>query len=480
MNQVMSDIRHLGKRYGMEMQFLEVRSSVDGALLGKVPALSKEEVDKRMHKAKHAFSKWSHTTLSERLNILYKTAELLEQNREELAELLLREVGKSKKSAESEVIRTAALIRHTADTAKTIYKNPRNGDNLGGYKKGKFAMSHRIPLGLVLAISPFHYPVNLAASQIAPALAMGNTVVLKPASVGCLSGLYLVKMFQKAGVPEDVLQTVTGKGNEVGDYAVTHPLVDFIHFVGSTYVGQKIAEKVSVVPTLMELGGKSTTIIFEDADLDVAAKHIVGEAFSYSGQHCSAVKCVLVMEFVHDKLISKIAEYMKLLVVGNPLEVNADVVPLISEKSADFVWNMIQDSLGKGGKLITGGKREGNLIQPTLIDQVTADMNLVCLEVFGPVLPIITVHSEEEAVSITNRWKNGFQASLFTRDINRAFLIAEELDVGVVQINGKTERGPEHLPFIGMKSSGVAVGEMRYSLNAMSRMKSTIVNLTIV
>ena len=479
MNQDMLDYGYLGKRYDMEMQFLQVRSPVDGALLGKVPALSKEEVDIRMQKAKRAFIKWSHTSLCERLSMLYQTAELLEQNRVELAELLLREVGKSKKSAESEVIRTAALIRHTADTAKIIYKAPMNGDNLPGYKKGKFTLINRIPFGLVLAISPFHYPVNLVASKIAPALAMGNTVVLKPASIGCLSGLYLVKMFQKAGVPEEVLQTVTGKGNEVGDYAVTHPLVDFIHFTGSTCIGQAIDKKVSVVPTIMELGGKSATIIFEDADLDVAAKYIVGEAFSYSGQHCSAAKCILVMELVHDKLISKIVEYMKLLVIGNPLEVNADVVPLINEKSADFAWAMIQDSLKKGAKLITGGEREGNLIQPTLIDQVTADMSLVCIEVFGPVLPIITVHSKEEAVSIINGWKDGFQAALFTSDMNRAILMAEELEVGAVGINGNTERGSEYLPFLGMKSSGISVGKMRYSLEAMSKVKSTVVNLTI-
>lgn len=460
-------------------QFMEVKSPIDHSVLGKVPALTREQVDERMNTAKQAFSEWSKRLMFERIQILHKTADLLEMNKMELAELLVKEIGKDKKSAESEVVRTADFIRYTADTAKSLHGESIHGDTFKGYKKGKFAIIQREPLGLVLAISPFNYPVNLAASKIAPALVMGNTVVFKPASMGCLSGLYLVDMFYKGGVPREVLLPITGKGSEIGDYVVTHSLLDFINFTGSTEIGQKISKQVSMVPQLMELGGKDAAIILEDADLDLTAKNIVAGAFSYSGQRCTAVKRVLVMKEVHDSLLEKIQEYMKRLVVGNPLEVNADVVPLISTKAADFVWNLIETTLSKGGKLITGAKREGNLIYPTLIDEVTTDMELAWVEPFGPVLPIITVFSVDEAVKIANQSEYGRQASLFTKDINRAFLIAEKLQVGTVQINGKTERGPDHLPFLGVKSSGIGVQGIRYSMEAMTRLKSTVVNLTL-
>ncbi len=463
----------------MERPYLYVKSPLNQDVLGKVPALTKEDVDQKMKIAKQTFSEWKEYPLQERLIFLYKTADLLEEHKSELADLLVHEVGKDKKSAESEVIRTADLVRHTADAAKSIQGESMYGDQFKGYKKGKLAMVHREPMGVVLAISPFNYPVNLAASKIAPALAMGNCVVFKPASIGCLSGLYLAKLFHKAGIPKGVLQTVTGKGSEIGDYIVTHHLVDFINFTGSTKVGQHICKQVSMVPVLMELGGKDAAIVLEDASLDVAAKNIVAGAFSYSGQRCTAVKRVLVMEKVHDALIEKIIENMKRLVVGNPLEVNADVVPLISDKAADFVWQLINDTKAQGGKVLAGGKREGNLIQATLIDKVTTDMALAWVEPFGPVLPIITVKCIEEAISITNQSEYGLQAALFTNDINQAFLIAEKLEVGTVQINGKTERGPDHMPFLGVKSSGVGVQGIRYSLEAMTRLKSIVVNLTI-
>ena len=460
-------------------QFIEVKSPLDGSTLGKVPALSREEVDHRMETAKKAFIEWRDTPMHERISIMHKAADLLEQNKKELAELLTKEVGKDKKSAESEVTRTADFIRHTADTAKSLHGESIHSDSFKGYNKGKFAIIYREPLGLVLAISPFNYPVNLAASKIAPALVMGNTVAFKPASMGCLSGLYLVDMFHKAGIPQEVLQTITGRGREIGDYVVTNPLIDFVNFTGSTEIGQKIAKQVAMVPALMELGGKDAAIILEDADLDAAAKNIVAGAFSYSGQRCTAVKRVLVMEKIHDELVAKIREYMKNLVVGNPLEVNADVVPLISEKSADFVWDLIQKAIDQGAEVVEGNKREGSLIYPTLMDKVTTDMDLAWVEPFGPVLPILTVKSIDEAIRIANESEYGLQASLFTKDIDKAFLVAEKLEVGTVQINGKTERGPDHLPFLGVKSSGIGVQGIRYSMEAMTRLKSCVVNLTL-
>ncbi|MGL4656687.1 MAG: aldehyde dehydrogenase family protein, partial [Sarcina sp.] len=342
----------------------------------------------------------------------------------------------------------------------------------------KISFVSREPLGVVLAISPFNYPVNLAASKIGPALMAGNSVVFKPASQGALSGLFLAQVFKDAGVPAGVVNTVTGKGSVIGDYCVTHKLVDFVNFTGSTEIGRRISKITEMTPLLMELGGKDAAIVLEDADLDLTAKNIVGGAFSYSGQRCTAVKRVLVMDSVADALIEKLLPEMKKLKVGSPLDIeDAQVVPLIDTKAADFVEKLMKDAEDKGAKVLFGGKREGNLIEPTLYDNVSLDMEIAWEEPFGPILPIIRVKTREEAIEIANKSEYGLQSSVFTQDINEAFYIANRLEVGTVQVNNKTERGPDHFPFLGVKSSGMGTQGIRYSIESMSRPKATVINV---
>lgn len=231
-----------------------------------------------------------------------------------------------------------------------------------------------------------------------------------------------------------------------------------------------------MVPLLMELGGKDAAIVLEDADLDVAASNIVAGAYSYSGQRCTAVKRILVVDKVADKLLEKVKAKVEALKVGNPVD-GADVVPLIDMKSADFVWELIEDAKAKGAKLILGGNREENLIYPTLFDNVTTDMRLAWEEPFGPVLPIIRVKDKDEAIEIANKSEYGLQSSVFTENINEAFYVADRLEVGTVQVNNKTERGPDHFPFLGVKASGIGTQGIRYSIEAMSRPKATVINL---
>lgn len=313
-------------------QFITIKSPINDEVLGQVVALSQDAVDERIQKSKQALKSWKETSLYERGEYLYKAADLLVEKSDALITLLMKEVGKDRKSATSEVIRTADLIRYTADTAKNMYGQMIPADTVEGVKKGKFAMTSREPIGVVLAISPFNYPVNLAASKIAPALMGGNTVIFKPATQGSLSGVFLANLFIEAGLPEDVLNVVTGKGSEIGDYVVTHPDINFINFTGSTEIGKRIAKQSQMIPLLMELGGKDAAIVLEDADLELAASQIISGAFSYSGQRCTAIKRVLVLEEVADKLVAKLTKYIETLKVGNPLEQEADVVPLIDGK----------------------------------------------------------------------------------------------------------------------------------------------------
>ena len=461
-------------------KFIDIYSPLDQSLVGSVPAMKPSEVDKTISSAKEAQKHWKHISVNERADILYKAADLLIEHTDELANLLMLEIGKDIKSARSEVSRTADFIRFSADSGKSVSGESIPGDSFPGFKNNKVSVVKREPLGVILAISPFNYPVNLAASKIAPALIIGNTVVLKPATQGSLSGLYLARIFQMAGVPDGVLNTVTGKGSEIGDYITTHEDINFINFTGSTEVGQRISSITKMVPLLLELGGKDAAIVLEDADLEMTATQIVGGAYSYSGQRCTAVKRIIVMESVADELIAKLKEKISKLKVGSPLEHDQlDVVPLISSKAADFVMELIADAQDKGASLVIGGNREGNLIEPTLFDHVTRDMRLAWEEPFGPVVPVIRVATKEEAIEIANASEYGLQSSVFTQNINDAFYIADSLDVGTVQINNKTERGPDHFPFLGVKSSGMGTQGIKYSIESMSRPKATIVNLHI-
>lgn len=455
---------------------IDVHSPVNSDVIGKVQAMTKDEIDKTIENSKRAQKNWAEKPINERAAVLHKCANLLEENISVLSEFLQKEIAKNKSSAISEVKRTANFIRFTADEAKHMEGETITGDNFPGFKKNKVSFVHRVPLGTVLAISPFNYPINLSASKIAPALVAGNSVILKPPSQGSISALYLAEIFNKAGIPKGVLNTITGKGSEIGDYIVTHAGIDFINFTGSTEVGKHIAVIAGMVPMLMELGGKDAAIVLEDSDLRDAAKDIVSGAYIYSGQRCTAIKRVLAINNISDKLAELMLEEIKKLKVGIPEE-DCEVTPLINNSAADFVQELIDDALKKGAKLLIGNKRQGNLMYPTLLDNVTTNMRIAWEEPFGPVLPILRVQSIEEAVDIANKSQYGLQSSVFTKNIDYAFHVASKLEVGTVQINDKTERGPDHFPFLGVKASGMGTQGIRYSIESMSRKKVIVLNI---
>lgn len=455
---------------------ISIHSPIDGSFIGKVQANSREEVDEVIRVSKLNQKTWAVMPIYEKAEIMYKAADLLIEREDSISDVLVMEIAKDKKSSLSEVRRTADFLRFAADAAKGIEGLAVSGENFPGGSRNKISYIRRVPLGTVLAISPFNYPINLSASKIGPALMGGNTVVLKPATQGAISALHMVKALQDAGLPAGVLNTVTGKGSEIGDYIVTHSGIDFINFTGSTEVGQHIGQLANMKPLLLELGGKDAAIVLEDADLEFAVKNIMDGAFSYSGQRCTAVKRILTTDAVADKLVTMLKPKIEALTVGDPRD-NSTITPLIDNKSADFAQFLIKDALEKGAELVTGNKREGNLVYPTLLDKVTEDMEIAWKEPFSPLLPIIRVRDIEHAIQIANESEYGLQSSVFTNNINDAFYIADRLEVGTVQINNKTERGPDHFPFLGVKASGMGTQGVRYSIEAMTRPKAITINL---
>lgn len=454
-------------------QEITIYSPINQEELGTVPAMTQTEADEAMQAARAALPAWRALSAVERAAYLHKTAAILERDKEEIGTILAKEVAKGIKAAIGEVVRTADLIRYAAEEGLRITGQAMEGGGFEAASKNKLAVVRREPVGIVLAIAPFNYPVNLSASKIAPALIAGNVVMFKPPTQGSISGLLLAKAFEEAGIPAGVFNTITGRDSEIGDYIIEHKEVNFINFTGSTPIGERIGRLAGMRPIMLELGGKDAALVLEDADLEHAAKQIVAGAFSYSGQRCTAIKRVIVLESVADKLATLLQEEVSKLTVGDPFD-NADITPVIDNASADFIWGLIEDAQEKEAQALTPIKREGNLLWPVLFDQVTKDMKVAWEEPFGPVLPIIRVASVEEAIAFANESEFGLQSSVFTNDFKKAFEIAEKLEVGTVHINNKTQRGPDNFPFLGVKGSGAGVQGIKYSIEAMTNVKSIV------
>lgn len=452
---------------------ITIYSPINQEELGTVPAMNQAEVDEAMQAARAALPAWRALSAVERAAYLHKTAAILERDKEEIGTILAKEVAKGIKAAIGEVVRTADLIRYAAEEGLRITGQAMEGGGFEAASKNKLAVVRREPVGIVLAIAPFNYPVNLSGSKIAPALIAGNVVMFKPPTQGSISGLLLAKAFEEAGIPAGVFNTITGRGSEIGDYIIEHKEVNFINFTGSTPIGERIGRLAGMRPIMLELGGKDAALVLEDADLEHAAKQIVAGAFSYSGQRCTAIKRVIVLESVADKLATLLQAEVAKLTVGDPFD-NADITPVIDNASADFIWGLIEDAQEKGAQALTPIKREGNLLWPVLFDQVTKDMKVAWEEPFGPVLPIIRVASVEDAIAFANESEFGLQSSVFTNDFKKAFEIAEKLEVGTVHINNKTQRGPDNFPFLGVKGSGAGVQGIKYSIEAMTNVKSIV------
>jgi glyceraldehyde-3-phosphate dehydrogenase (NADP+) len=442
-----------------------------------VQACTQAEVNEMFEVSKSSQKQWAHTPLWKRAELLKKAAALLREHAKPIAGCLVTEIAKPSKDSMTEVIRSADLLDYTAEEGVRVLGQGKilNSDSFPGNGRNKLCLVSKVPLGVVLAIPPFNYPVNLAVSKMGPALMAGNVVVLKPPTQGVVAGLHMAQCFHKAGFPRGVLNVITGKGSEIGDFLTTHPGVNCISFTGGD-TGISISKKAGMVPLQMELGGKDVCIVCEDANLDLAAKHIVKGGFSYSGQRCTAVKLVLVLDKVAEELVRKVLPQVQRLSVGMP-EHDCDITPVISEISANFIEQLVKDAKEKGARFLTEYRREGNLIWPTLLDHVTPAMRLAWEEPFGPVLPIVRVKSVEQAIEHCNKNNIALQGCVFTQDINRAIMISDAMETGTVQINAAPARGPDHFPFQGFRDSGIGSQGITNSLEMMVKTKSTVINL---
>lgn len=464
-----------GESFSLEDK-IEVFSPIDNSLLGTVPSCKKEEIDMAFECANIAFEYWSLIDHEKRIDFVLAFAEELLDKKELIANLMVNEIAKPKKDCIAEIQRTYDYILQTIDYYRSNILIPMIIGESQHNIKGKIGKFYNVPIGVVLAISPFNYPVNLSLAKIIPSILVGNTVVFKPASQGSLIGLAIGEIFAKLNFPKGVVNIVTGKGSEIGDYIISNKHIKGITFTGGTSVGLNIAKSTYMKNLVLELGGKDPAIVLDDIDCSKVAKQIIAGAFNYSGQRCTAIKRVLVLDKIADELVKNLEIEIKKLTFGNPFD-NVDIVPMINSKELDYVKLLIDDALSNGAKLIYGNEIVGhNLLLPTLIDHISLDSKLAWEEPFGPVLPIIRVNSIKEMIDIANQSQYGLQASIFTNNKEIALNISNLLNTGTVNINAPSSRGPDIFPFIGIKNSGFGVQGIIDAMKSMTRLKGVIEN----
>ncbi len=451
---------------------ININSPTDNSLIGKIQALDKSEIDNIFEIAKKSQISWYETPVKKRSEILNKVADLILENKELISNLLVKEVTKNKSLAINEIERTVYLIKATAKEGLNLKEEKIKADKF--YKSKKKAFIKRIPHGVVLGISPFNYPINLIWSKIAPALISGNSIVIKPSTQGTISVIYTLELFLQAGIPKGVINLITCNTKEIGDYLIKNKNIDMIAFTGSTSIGKRISNLV-MKPLLMELGGKDSAIILEDTDLDLAVRECVNGCFSYSGQRCTAIKRIILINSIGYEFMQKFTSEVNKLTFGNPEE-NNFITPLINQEAVKNIELLVNNAIKNQATKLTNGSKINNLMTPIILDHVNKKCRIYYEEQFGPVAVIIRANNEQEAIDIVNDSDYGLEACIFTKNKKRAFEIAKKLNVGTVQINGKSERSPDNFPFTCLKDSGLGTQGIKYSIEAMTRIKSNVLN----
>ncbi len=447
-----------------------LRAPWDGAELARVPTATLDDVDTVLDRARVAARSFRWTPAWRRAAILEGTSRLIEENAEHIARLIAAEGGKPLKDARVEAKRGASTFRWAAEEAKRTAGDLVEMDaDPGG--EHRFGWTIREPRGVVAAIAPFNFPLNLVAHKVAPALAGGNAVVLKPASNTPLTALRLAELLAEAGLPDETLQVVVGPGRTIGTKLVADERTDMVSFTGSPPVGRQIASDAGMKMITLELGNNSATIVDEDANLDLAVQRVVAGGFANSGQICISVQRVVVHRAVYDAFMEKLVPAVEALKVGDPLDEATDVTSLINEGETARVRGWIEEAVDQGATLASGGMDGDGRLRPTVLTDVTRGMKVCAREVFGPVLSILAARDLCEAVAISNDSDMGLQAGVFTDDLNKAMYAARHLEVGGVMINEVPTFRVDHMPYGGVKGSGIGREGLKYAIREMTELK---------
>lgn len=447
-------------------------------MIAEIPSADEAETDAAIEAACAAITAMARLHAYERAAILEKLALSLQQRKDEAARIVALEAAKPVSIAAGEVARTIQTYKFAAEEAKRIHGETIPMDAAPG-GEGKFAYTTRHPLGVIGAITPFNFPLNLVAHKVGPAIAAGNTVVLKPASQTPLSAFFIAGLLMEAGLPEGALNIVTGSGSVVGNRIVTDDRVAMVTFTGSPEVGIGIRAKAGLKRVTLELGSNSALIVDQGVDLDAIMGRCVFGAFSNQGQVCISLQRIYVHEAIFDDFVSKFADRTRQLVLGDPLDPRTDISAMISGRETDRALAWIEEAKAAGASIITGGTVRDGILEPTVITNASPEMKVSCREVFAPIVILNPVSSLEEAFERVNDSRYGLQAGIYTNNIHAALRAAEVLHVGGVIINDIPTFRVDHMPYGGVKESGTGREGVKYAVEEMTELKLVVLNRQI-
>ena len=461
--------------YVNDMDREDVINPYTGEVIDTVPISHLNNVDKAIEAANNAKKFLQEMSAFKVSNKLFNVCDKLKENRDDFAELLTKEVGKPINESYVELDRSVETLKLAAEEAKRIYGESVPLDaGLNG--KGFFAFTQKLPLGVVAAITPFNYPLNLTIHKIAPAIAAKNTVIIKPPTNAPLTVMKFSELVNEE-FPDGVINVITGYGSEVGDALVASDKIDKISFTGSVLTGLLIAQRAGMKKVTLELGGNDPLVVLEDANVDAAVKGVINGAYLNAGQVCMGVKRIIVQEGIYNKFKTRLVEETSKIKIGNPMDKSTQLGTLISEKAAMQVEETVNNAVNAGAEILTGGKRNGAFYEATVIDKVTPDMDLVVNETFGPVAPLIKVKTVDEAIQIANATEYGLQAGVFTENYRNAMRCANEIEAGTVFINKQSTFRTDNMPFGGFKNSGCGKEGIKYAVEEMTKTKLIGLNL---
>ncbi|MDQ2745862.1 MAG: aldehyde dehydrogenase family protein [Acidobacteriota bacterium] len=452
-------------------------------LIGTTKLSTREEARHAVEAAHSAFKDWRNTPAPTRGKIVAKFARLLEDNKEELAQILTREEGKTLAESRGELLRSINVAEFCAGESRRL-----NGETIQSELSANFAYTIKEPHGVVALVTPWNFPVAIPVWKIAPALVAGNTVVFKPAEATPETAVRICELFEEAGLPKGVLNLVLGAGEEVGDEIANHPAVKAISFTGSTATGIKLYEQAARrgAKVQCEMGGKNPVVVMDDCDLDLAVESTVNGAFGSTGQRCTATSRAVVIDKIADEFVRKVVEKARAMRIGDGANSNTEMGPCVDEKQFKTVLKYIDIGREDGAEMLCGGKRadgenleNGYFIEPTVFDKVTPDMRIAQEEIFGPVLSVLRVKDFDEAMTVANDSQYGLTSSIFTGDPNLIFRFVREIETGMTHINSPTTGGEAHIPFGGVKMTGIGAREQgSTSLDFYTELKVVYVDYT--
>ncbi len=467
---------YIGGQWMAAREEIQVLNPFDGSVVDTVPHAGPQEVEMALESAMRGARIMAELPGYERYRILKHTAHLLAERQEDFAHLISLESGKALLESRFEVSRAVETMELSAEEAKRLRGETIPLDAASG-AQGKFGFTLRVPCGVVVAISPFNFPLNLLCHKVGPALAAGNAVIAKPPSDTPLTGLRLTELLLEAGLPPEGIQCVSGPGGSVGEKLCADPRVRKISFTGSPSVGERICQVAGIKKVTMELGSNSPLIIMPDADLEQVAKATAATGYALAGQVCISTQRVLVNDGVYGDFLDALRPEVESIVTGNPLEAQTQMGPMIREQDAIRVESWIQESVRSGARLVTGGSRQGNLVAPTVVADVDHKQRISCEELFGPAVAVTSFDDIDQAIALANDSQYGLSAGIFTRNLDWAMKFVREVHSGNLMVNWGPQWRVDLMPYGGLKQSGFGKEGPSYAVEEMTELKMVVFHL---